>query len=110
MPHPHPRRAFTDRHLGGVADTAALQLGRREAQLDLLARVLAAAEEEGAPEDLPEADGLPRQAASQVVARRSKGSMSALTGADGRTYMVSLPACLPVLGLAWLGCLGKACG
>lgn len=86
-----------------LADVGELQLGRREAQLDLLARVLAAAEDEAATEDLPEADGLPRQAASSVVARRTQGSISALTGAEGRTYMVrqlaahvtdfTLPAC-----------------
>ncbi|KAK9813915.1 hypothetical protein WJX73_004570 [Symbiochloris irregularis] len=69
------------------ADTASLQLGGRDAQLDLLARVLAAGEEDAATEDLADADGLPRQRVSQVVARRTKGSISTLTGADGRTYM-----------------------
>lgn len=72
------------------ADTESLQLGKRDAQLDLLARVLAAGEEDAATEDLADADGLPRQRVSQVVARRSKGSIATLTGADGRTYMVSL--------------------
>lgn len=63
-------------------------MGRRDAQLDLLARVLAANEEEAGTEELPEADGLPRQGATQVVARRTQGNINALTGADGRTYMV----------------------
>ena len=63
-------------------------MGTRDAQLDLLAKVLAANETDAGTEDLPDADGLPAQRSSQVVARRTQGSIGALTGAHGRTYMV----------------------
>lgn len=71
-----------------LAETASLKMGKREDQIDMLAQVLSAGDDEHETENLPDADGAPRQAAGQYTVRRKKGSMSALTGADGRTYMV----------------------
>ena len=65
-------------------------MGKREAQLDMLSRVLAAGEADTGVEDLPEGEGsFPGGAKHFVKARRTQGSMGALTGAQGRLYMVS---------------------
>lgn len=67
-------------------------MGSREAQLDMLARVLAAGESDVGVENLAEGDDVPGGGKPKLNARRVKGSMGALTGAQGRLYMVS---CLP---------------
>ena len=71
-------------------NTSTGMLSSREEQLDLLAKVLAAGEEEAGEEVLP---GAPRAAprgfgggASNTV-RRATGSLAALSGAGGLTYL-----------------------
>ena len=70
------------------ADASQLQMGSREAQLDMLARVLAAGESDAGVETLPEGAALPG-GKQKLTARRKKGNMAALTGAGERLYMVS---------------------
>lgn len=63
-------------------------LSSREEQLDLLAKVLAAGEEEAGEEVLP---GAPRAALRGAgganAVRRATGSLAALSGAGGLTYL-----------------------
>lgn len=62
-------------------------LSSREEQLDLLAKVLAAGEEEAGEEVLPGAPrAAPRGGAGSGV-RRATGSLAALSGAGGLTYL-----------------------
>jgi DNA excision repair protein ERCC-3 len=63
-------------------DTPAGDLATKEAQLDLLAKVLAAGEDEAGEEVLPGAP--PRRPGA---ARRAGGSLAALSGAGGLTYL-----------------------
>ena len=66
-------------------------MGKREAQLHMLSRVLAAGEADTGVEDLPEGDGSFTGGAKHFVkAKRTQGSMGALTGAQGRLYMVRI--------------------
>ena len=68
-------------HAGG----AALQLGSREEQLDVLAKVLAAGEDEAGTEADRVTDDV--AATKGALAQRTKGSLAALSGAHGLTYM-----------------------
>ncbi len=111
-----------------------MQLSTRDEQLDVLAKVLSAGEDEAGIEVAPVGDDVMRTKAA--LAQRTTGNLAALSGAHGLTYMevqaqtctlsmhslhhlVRQPAVL-VRGLAslqWLlapdaaGCLpGKPCG
>ena len=67
MPLQHAKHVLLRQlHVRACADMGTLLLGKRDAQLDMLARVLAARDEDGRAEDLPDVDGLPRQTAHQV--------------------------------------------
>ncbi|KAK9809097.1 hypothetical protein WJX72_009334 [[Myrmecia] bisecta] len=66
------------------AEGQQLQLSKQEDQLDLLARVLSAGEDEAGEERVDDADDV---ATKKLVARRTVGSMAALSGAQGLTYM-----------------------
>lgn len=69
------------------SSTAGGALSSREEQLDLLAKVLAAGEEEAGEEVLPGAPrAAPRGGAGSNV-RRATGSLAALSGAGGLTYL-----------------------
>ena len=66
----------------GAAD---LHFSSKSAQLDLLAQVLMAGEDEAAEEADTAADDVGKTAA--MVARRTAGSMSKISGATGNYYM-----------------------
>ena len=66
-------------------------LSTREEQLDLLAKVLAAGEEEAGEEVLPgmapRAGAMQRAGGGANAVRRATGSLAALSGAGGLTYL-----------------------
>jgi DNA excision repair protein ERCC-3 len=64
---------------------ANLHLNTKEEQLDLLAKVLSAGEEDAGEEVLPVTDEVSRTA--KAIAKRTVGSLSALSGGAGLTYM-----------------------
>lgn len=68
--------------LAGAED---LHFSKKPAQLDLLAQVLMAGEDEAAEEGDTAADDVGKTAAA--VARRTAGSMSKISGATGNYYM-----------------------
>ncbi|CAD7703650.1 unnamed protein product, partial [Ostreobium quekettii] len=68
-------------------DDTSLHFGTKEEQLDLLASVLSAGQEEAAVERIHDSDELAQSNGFTPVARRAVGDMSALTGAQGRVYM-----------------------
>lgn len=68
----------------GPQDKPQLMYSTQEKQLDLLAKVLSAGEAEAGEEVLPEDEDAIRRAQKPVgAARRTAGSMAALSGADG---------------------------
>lgn len=68
----------------GPQDKPQLMYSTQEKQLDLLAKVLSAGEAEAGEEVLPEDEDAIRQAHKPVgAARRTAGSITALSGADG---------------------------
>jgi hypothetical protein len=67
------------------AGTADLQLASKEEQLDVLARVLSAGEEEAGVEVDRVTDDV--AATKRALAQRRKGSLAALSGAHGLTYL-----------------------
>jgi DNA excision repair protein ERCC-3 len=68
----------------GPQDKPQLMYSTQEKQLDLLAKVLSAGEAEAGEEVLPEDEDAIRRAHKPVgAARRTAGSMAALSGADG---------------------------
>ncbi len=69
----------------GVAEGQQLYYSTKDEQLDLLAKVLAAGEEEASVEADAAADDVPRTA--KAIAQRTKGNMAKMSGAEGLTYM-----------------------
>ncbi|KAK9915560.1 hypothetical protein WJX75_000745 [Coccomyxa subellipsoidea] len=68
-----------------AAGGANLQLSTRDEQLDVLAKVLAAGEEEAGVEVADVTDDVTRT--KKALAQRTTGNMGALSGAHGLTYM-----------------------
>lgn len=69
----------------GVSGGANLQLSTRDEQLDVLAKVLSAGEDEAGIEVAPVGDDIMRTKAA--LAQRTTGNLAALSGAHGLTYM-----------------------
>ena len=109
--------------LWGSAGGANLQLSTRDEQLDVLAKVLSAGEDEAGIEVAAVTDDVMRTKAS--LAHRTTGNLAALSGAHGLTYMEveaasnhllhmsferatcwlsSLPACLAMPAHSACGC------
>ena len=68
-------------HAGG----ASLQMSTRDEQLDVLAKVLAAGEDEAGVEVADVTDDVTRT--KKALAQRTAGSLAAMSGAHGLTYM-----------------------
>lgn len=62
-----------------------LQLSTRDEQLDVLAKVLSAGEDEAGIEVAPVGDDIART--KSTLAQRTTGNLAALSGAHGLTYM-----------------------
>lgn len=71
------------------AGGANLQLSTRDEQLDVLAKVLAAGEEEAGVEVADVTDDVTRT--KKALAQRTTGNMGALSGAHGLTYLEVWP-------------------
>ncbi|WPT11595.1 General transcription and DNA repair factor IIH helicase subunit XPB2 [Picochlorum sp. SENEW3] len=71
---------------GGASDDDHLMLNERDDQINLLAAVLHASETEAANEVIEQTDAIEAHI-KQTSSKRSIGSMSALSGAKGMTYM-----------------------
>ncbi len=75
-----------------AAGGANLQLSTRDEQLDVLAKVLSAGEDEAGIEVAPVGDDIIRT--KSALAQRTTGNLAALSGAHGLTYMeVTLTCC-----------------
>ena len=70
---------------GTAAGGENLQLNTRDEQLDVLAKVLSAGEDEAGIEVAPVGDDIARTKSS--LAQRTTGNLAALSGAHGLTYM-----------------------
>ena len=68
-----------------AAGGANLQLSTRDEQLDVLAKVLSAGEDEAGIEVAPVGDDVTRT--KSALAQRTTGNLAALSGAYGLTYM-----------------------
>lgn len=68
-----------------AAGGANLQLSTRDEQLDVLAKVLSAGEDEAGIEVAPVGDDVTRT--KSALAQRTTGNLAALSGAHGLTYM-----------------------
>ena len=68
------------------AEGQQLHFSTKDEQLDLLAKVLAAGEEEASVEADTATDDVSRTAKA-ISAQRTKGNMAKMSGADGLTYM-----------------------